>query len=281
MKRSTRPITLAAACVAAATASLTGCSSTSSTVAENCTPAHQFSTIDGGKLTVAVPTFPPFSALDGKAASGVDGDLINKFAAQECLDVVTQTVNYSAAVPAIQNGRADVAIGSFYRTQARADVVGLSGPVYLDQMGLISKDGVTSIPALTGRRVGAIDGYLWVEDLNKVLGGDLKLYPSSLELQQDIKAGRIDVGVDGLGAALAAFKDTDYKVTIADPDPAVAASVEAGQTGFPFTKDNAELGSALDETVAAWHQDGTIKEALRKWGLPESSADVGQPRLLN
>ena len=281
MKRSTRPITLAAACVAAATASLTGCSSTSSTVAENCTPAHQFSTIDGGKLTVAVPTFPPFSALDWKAASGVDGDLINKFAAQECLDVVTQTVNYSAAVPAIQNGRADVAIGSFYRTQARADVVGLSGPVYLDQMGLISKDGVTSIPALTGRRVGAIDGYLWVEDLNKVLGGDLKLYPSSLELQQDIKAGRIDVGVDGLGAALAAFKDTDYKVTIADPDPAVAASVEAGQTGFPFTKDNAELGSALDETVAAWHQDGTIKEALRKWGLPESSADVGQPRLLN
>lgn len=37
--------------------------------------------------------------------------------------------------------------------------------MYVDGMGIISKDGVTDIPTILTRNVGTVDGYLWVADL--------------------------------------------------------------------------------------------------------------------
>ncbi len=50
-------------------------------------------------------------------------------------------------------------------------MLGLSAPLYLDVMGIISKPGYATVGELEGKRVGTVQGYLWVNDLKKVLGG--------------------------------------------------------------------------------------------------------------
>ncbi|OUM44639.1 substrate-binding periplasmic protein [Arthrobacter sedimenti] len=274
--------TLSASVLAGGLAITVGaCSRTAeSTVAEDCQPAHTFPTIEEGTLTIGLTDIPPFSYTKDDEPTGIDVDIAKEFAAENCLDVKFQPVTYAAAVPSVQDGRIDLTIGDWYRTKARTEIVNLSAPLYLDEFGVISKEGITTVDQLKGKKVGTVDGYLWVQDLRAVLGGDLKVYPSSVELKQDIDAGRLDVGVDAYGTALYNFQDSDYQVTTVEPDPAILATVEAAQTALPYSKDNTELGAALDEKVADLHDSGRIVEILEEHGLPASAAEVGEPRLI-
>jgi polar amino acid transport system substrate-binding protein len=251
------------------------------TVAEDCKPEHTFPTVDEGTLTVGLTDIPPYSYTENTEPTGVDVDIVEEFASVNCLEVKYTPVTYAAAVPSVQGGRIDLTIGDWYRTKERTEVVNLSAPLYLDEMGVVSEDGITTVDELDGNVVGTVDGYLWVEDLRKLLGDDLKVYPSSVELKQDLEAGRLDVGVDAFGTALYYFDGSDYQVTTVEPDEAVAATVEPAQSTFPYNKDDAELGKALDAVIADLHSSGEIEKILEAHGLPASSADVGEPRLID
>lgn len=270
-----------AAMVAGLVASLAACSSTGSTdIASSCTPDNVFSTVQDGTLKVGITEIPPFSYTKDGTATGVDVDIVDAFAKSNCLTVDYVPVTYSAAVAAVQGKRIDLTIGDWYRTAARAEIVNFTAPNYLDEFSVISKSGITTVEGLVGQKVGTVDGYLWVDDLRTLLGSDLQVYPSSVELKQDIEAGRIDVGVDAFGTSVFNFGDTDYKVTTVAPDDRVLATVEAAQTGFPYTKDNADLGVALDATIADLHSSGGMVDILKAHGLPGSAENVGEPRLI-
>ncbi|MFP5345748.1 MAG: substrate-binding periplasmic protein [Actinomycetes bacterium] len=272
---------MAAAVTVAAATSLAACGSGSgsgSSAQGSCKPAHQFQTMQSGKLTVAGYDLPPFSKLENNKISGVDGDIINAFAQKECLDVVPKWMATAAVIPTVQSGRADVGVGDWYRTTARTQVVNLTDPMYTDQMAFISKDGIKQVSQLKGRNVGTVDGYLWVEDLKNYLGGSLKVYSTTLNMNQDLKAGRIDVGVDSYGSGK--YNNPDMKVEVTEPDPAVAASQEPAQAALPVGKKNQALLDALNADIAEMHKNGDIAKFLQKNGLPESAADTGEARLI-
>ena len=85
-----------------------------------------------------------------------------------------------------------------------------SASTYLDGMGIVSKSGATTVADLEKMdKVGTIDGYLWVEDLKKILGDKLVTYPSSVELKADFDAGRLDADVDAYGVQVLQFKGAD------------------------------------------------------------------------
>lgn len=273
----------AAAGLATALLALTACNSSGSDNAaarENCTPQHEFDTLADGELTVALPDLPPFSANAKGGPEGVDVDIVQAIAEMECLSVRWEPVSYAAAIPAVQSGRADLAVGDYYRTKERAEVVSLSDPMYLDQMGAVSKDGITSIAQMESRKVGTVEGYLWVEDMRAVLDGKISIYPSNTEMLTDLKAGRIDVGLDSYGAAVASTEGTDYVVKVVEPDERVAASVEPAQANLAHDPDNAELTTALNEDLEALRSDGRLAKILESHGLDASGAEVGEPRLI-
>lgn len=262
---------------------LAGCESAGAgtgEVAEDCTPAAEFATITEGTLTVAAPEFPPYSSpADG--GSGLEFDMISDFAAANCLTVTIQDVTYANTVPTVQQGRADIGIGDYYRTEARAAEVELSDPVFLDEMAIISKEGQGTITDIESAKVGTVDGYLWVPDMQDVMGADnLQIYPSNVEMKNDLEAGRIDVGLDSFGAASQAFEGTDYTVTAVQSDDRVASSVEPAQVGFPMTPDAADFHEAVNAQIATWHEEGYIAEKLEEYGLPATGAEVGEPRLI-
>ncbi|GGE01364.1 ABC transporter substrate-binding protein [Aureimonas endophytica] len=252
--------------------------------AQDCKPAHAFETVEKGFLTVSTTTYAPFSYVDKDGSvGGVDGDIVEAIAKLECLKVKAVATDPSAAIQYILTGRSDLSTGDWYRTAERAKVVGLSGPLYTDQMGIYSKDGYKSVKEIEGKSVGTVQGYLWVADLQKVLGAKLKLYPNSSGLSKDLEAGRLEVGVDGYASGAYARTEGGFKglkIEVSAPDERVRATVKAAQAGLPYTKGNAALGKALDADIATLHKDGTIASILKKHKLDASAAEVGEPRLV-
>jgi polar amino acid transport system substrate-binding protein len=248
-----------------------------------CTPKHTFSTLEKGVLTLAVSIYAPYALLEADGtASGVDGEIINKIAAMECLTVKASSVSGAAAIESVASGRADLTDGDWYRTAARAKVVGLSAPVYADQSAIYSRTGIATIGDLVGKQVGTVQGFLFVEDLRKLLGSNLHLYPNIVNLYQDLTTGRVDAGVDGFSpGALAQKKGLLQGVQIKVPpsDPRMP-SMEPGQGCFPYTRGNDALGTALDEDIAALRADGTIAAILKTYDLDPSAANPGPPKLL-
>jgi polar amino acid transport system substrate-binding protein len=275
-----RHFPIAAAVVLAAAAFLTACggSGGSGATASGCKPAHQFSTVTKGTLTVSTFDLPPFTKVEGNDLTGVDGDILKAIAKKECLTVTVKPLGTAAVIPTVQGGRADVAAGDWYRTSKRAEVVNLTDPLYTDQMGIISKDGVAKVSDMAGKTVGTVDGYLWVDDIKKVLGSSVKVYPNSLNMVQDLKAGRIDIGIDSFGSAK--VTNPSLKVTVAEPDQRVAASLQGAQAAFPTVKSNSALLTALNADIADLHSSGELVKILEAHNLPGSAADTGAPRLI-
>jgi polar amino acid transport system substrate-binding protein len=280
------PRTLAALATTAVAAALvlTGCSSgtsSSGTSSSSGSSDAPFSTITAGTLTVGVPTFPPFIGLENGKVTGPEGKIITKIADEYGLTVKPVAYDFSGLVTAVQQHRIDVAIGSIFRTAERAKAVGLSDPIYLEPGAVISKDGVDAVDDFEDRKVGTIQGYNWVDDLKKVLGDNkLTLYPSSADLQKDLEAGRIDVGIDSYGTAQYLYKGSSFKVEEFAADDRIKAGTAGnpGQTAILYAKDAKRLGTGLDEAIAKLHDDGYIAKTLEDAGLGEST-DTGAPRL--
>ncbi len=263
---------------------LTGCSATTPAASgiPGCTAVHSgVTTISGGKLTIAAPDFAPFVSVTNGTASGIDVDIAAAIAGMECLTPDYVQVEYSGAVPAVQSGRADIAVGDYYRTTSRAEIVGLSEPMYYDGMGIISKDGISDIPTIITRKVGTVDGYLWVADLKKVMGGSLKIYKSNVEMWADLNAGRIDVGIDSIPVGELHAKDNPgWQVVTAQADSRIGASVKPAESGLPYTKDNAALGKALNEDIATLRANGKLAEIFTKYNVDPKETKVTDSYLL-
>ena len=269
----------AAAGVAAAV--LTGCGPSGvGEVAADCQPKHEFTTISEGTLSVVLYDLPPFSKNDNGKVTGVDGDILTAFAAEECLTITATSAATSANIPTLQAGRADVSIAAWYRTEARSQIVQLTDPIYTDQMAIISKDGLSSVSQLEGQTVGTVDGYLWVEDMRAILGDNLKVYPTTLNMNQDLQAGRITIGIDSFGSAVHNNSDGAHQVQVVQPDERVKASKEAAQICIPVAPGNEALASAINEFVAQIREDGRLVQILKQNGLDASAAETGPARLI-
>lgn len=243
--------------------------------------ATSFTTIQPGKLTVGVPTFPPFVGIENGKITGVDGEIINAVAEKLGLEVVAEPYEFSALIPALQQKRVDVAIGSVFRTNERAKVVDFTDPLYIEPPGVVSKQGFSSIDQFKSLKVGTIQGYNWVESVQKVLGDNkLTLYPSSTELKADLEAGRIEVGIDSYGTTRYLYAKTDWKTAVLTPDDRIPEATNPGQTAILVSKENPGLAAAINPHIAELHSSGFIAKALENSGLNPLAATTGPPRFL-
>lgn len=252
--------------------------------AEECIPAHKFETLTPGVLTVAAYAFPPYSIpKGGNDISGVEGEILKIIAKNECLTIKTTVVDPSAVIQSVVSKRVDIGIGDWYRTAERNRILGLSAPIYLDAMGIISAEGVTSLADLKGKKVGTAQGNLWVSDLKKLFGDDLVLYPNAVAAAQDLASNRLQAVADSFAVAIAAQQKGAYgnnKVVVAAVDERVKATLQPGQVAFVYTKSNELMGSALDANIKVMHDNGQIKKIVTSFGLSESITEVGEPRLV-
>jgi polar amino acid transport system substrate-binding protein len=253
-----------------------GSDAKSSAAGADCKPAHNFSTIDKGKLTVSVYVSPPYTEQKGSAFAGVDGLIITELAKRECLELKASPVAGAALIASVQSKRADLAIGGVYRTDEREKLLELSDTMYRDGMALLSKKDVSGVADLKGKTVGVIQGYLWNEELQKALGTDaVKIYQASDGLVNDLANGRVDAGV--LTTAEAGFraaqnKSANFKVTEFTADASVPSSQKPGEVVLAMTKGNTAMKQAFDEDVKALIKDGTVARFLKDNNMSEKLA---------
>jgi polar amino acid transport system substrate-binding protein len=260
---------------------LTACGGSSGASTASCTPKHPgIQTVAPGKLTVGVIDIPPFSSYNSGKPNGIDIAIVSKIAKDECLEPAYQQATYADAVQSISGGNIDLAVGTIDATEKRLKAVDFSASTYLDGMGIASKSGATTVADLEKmNKVGTIDGYLWVEDLKKILGDKLVTYPSSVELKADFDAGRLDADVDAYGVQVLQFKGASgVKVALANekPDARVGAIAHAPEAAFPMTKGNKSLQDALNAGISAQRADGTITKLLTDAGLSEGLGKVAE-----
>lgn len=276
------PVSAAAAGLALV---LSGCSTNAAaTVDSSCTPKHKFSTITSGTLTVAAYDFAPHLKIEGNQISGVEGELLNEIAKRECLTVTLQASGGAgAAIPAVQAGRADLAASDWWRTKARAKVVALSNPVYLDQGALVSVAGYKTTAELDGKKIGSVAGNLWNDEFSQVFGDKFSVYQDPEAAFSDLAAGRIDAVIDSVGATTARFESNpikDARIVPLQPDTRIPVTAHPGQLNWPTKLENTELTKAINEDIEDLRKDGTIAELLKKYGMDASAAEVGEPGML-
>lgn len=252
--------------------------------AEDCKPAHEFQTVAPGKLTVAVYNYPPFIMVDSSnQASGIDFEMVKATAKANCLEIVSLNLAPAAVVQSVISGKADVAVGAWYRSEERSKVLGLSAPTYMDPMTAISKDGVDTVDAMMGKSIGTVQGYTWNGTLQKVFGDKVKLYPDGLAMYTDVEAGRVDVALDGSVAPVEAKKGgrlEGFQTKLVQSDERIPDTVQPPQSGLLYTFGNTGLGEALDDTIITIHKDGTLAKWLTEAGYDPAMGDVGEPRLV-
>ena len=245
-------------------------------VAASCKPAHSVQTLEKGKLIVSVYVTPPYTVKEGNTYGGVDGDLIKKLAAMECLQVDMREIAAAGNIQSVQSKRADTALGGVYRTPERAQLLELTSTAYYDGMVLLGKKDYKTVADLTGKTVGSIQGYLWTADLQKALGQDsVKIYMASDGMINDIKNGRLDAAVlttAEAGYRVAQDASAGFKVNQIAADPRIADSQHSGEVVYPITKGNTALVEAFSADIATLLKDGTIAGILKKNGMSESSA---------
>ncbi len=271
------PIRIAAttAALGLTVAALAGCSpaSEASTVPDDCTPAHEISTVSEGVLTVQiVPSLPYIDVDENGELTGIDGDIVTAIAALECLDIQVNSVSAAVAISGITGGQADMAAGGWYSTPERGEEVGQTDAMYYDFIGVVSPGGeVSSVDQLIGLQVGVIEGSLFVEELQALIGADnVKQYQSTAAVIDDIGNGRIDAGLTGSGEGgyiVSQRADSDLALAALEPDDRFSPSQSAGNVNIPHTKENTELTAALNADIATLREDGTVQSILEEWGL--------------
>ena len=250
----------------------------------DCTPKYTVKTRDDGVLRVGAIQYPPYSTIKGGDVGGIDGDIMAGFAKAACLKMEADETTFAAAVSSVTSRRNDVAMGDLYRTEERAQEVALSNPVYLDELGVVSKTGLDSMKALEGKNVATVQGYYFVEDVKKTFGENVKLFPDNVKMYQDLFAGRSEAGLDSFPAAVEYLKsrgkEGEYQVKVPPVDPRIPATGEqAAQSAYAYDKSARELGEALNAYVEDIRASGELAEILSANGIPASAAEVGDPRL--
>ncbi|RGE20068.1 ABC transporter substrate-binding protein [Leucobacter sp. wl10] len=267
---------------------LTGCSApqeSSGSANQSCKPAHDgVETITPGVLTVATYDYPPFAYMEEGKFVGIEGEIMNRIAEMECLEVKLVPGDSSAMITSVQTGRADTTLGSWYRTAERAKVVRLSEPVVTSPLSVVSTTGISTVDEIAALdTVGAGQALVGIEELQALLGDRLKLYTTNDAEFADFQAGRIKGAVLGLGAAVALLKLYPIEGATVKPieaDPRLSATVNVGQTNFPVNLKNESLGKAIDADIATLRKEGFIAKLAEKYGFPAEIAEPGEPNLL-
>jgi len=254
---------------------LAGCSNSgaaSSSVPDDCTPAHEgLETFTPGTLTVGVPENLPYSGTEGSDATGADVDLLKRVAEAECLDIAYVPITYANGIAMItEQHKTDIITGGWYVTEARAQQVGFTSPTQYDAMAIVSADGLSTVDELLeAGDVGSGAGFSWEADTSALLGDRYKSYPGTVEMKQDLVNGRIQAALDGYAVAKVAYGDTDFQVEAVEPDSRVGVTENPPIISYPIDPDNQELSDAISDLIDGWREDGTLAEALDAYDLAD------------
>ena len=256
----------------------------------------------GRTLRVATyPTMPPFNFISAGKPSGLEPALLMEWANRRNWKVEYLVMDFAGQMPAVQTGKADLAMGAISITEERQKQVLFSDSYIESHILFVTRKGEGGIltgslqpsateddatltakqkdvppvfKALKGKRVAVIVGS--IQDFavtDNAPDADILRMTSSADLLAALDNGKVDVaGSESL--TLTFCKEVADKVD----------SVDAHQPPIPvgacFRKDNTALQQDFNQFLAEIKSDGTYQKIYDRWRTADdpSAMDIPQQR---
>ncbi|MFQ4139875.1 transporter substrate-binding domain-containing protein [Nodosilinea sp. PGN35] len=223
-----------------------------------------------GRVVVAVRDgWQPLSFRNGDDdLVGLEVDLARGLASAIFADpaaVELMVVASGDRIPAVLDGRADLAIAGLTLTAGRQRLVSFSPPYYLDGGAVLVRDPqVQSLADLQRRRLGVLQGASTVAVVRHLLPlAALTPLASYQEAFNRLSTGQID-GFAGDVTVLVGWQQNHSGYYLVPR----LLSAEPLAIALPKGTQYTELRALVNQTVIGWHHSGWLEERATFWGLP-------------
>lgn len=206
-------------------------------------------------------TFPPMEFTKDGKRTGFDIELVEALAAVMGKKVEWIDIDFKGLVPAIQAGRADIAVSAIYITDERRKVVDFTDPYYTGGLVVMTKKGgaIKKIADLDGRKVSVQVG---TKSVNYMRDNFPKVQRVEVEKNQEmfnlVQIGRADAAVTGKPAAKLFAQSTPDMLVLEE-------QITNEEYGIAVSKRQPELTKELNAALKKIKADGRYKALLTKW----------------
>lgn len=206
-------------------------------------------------------TFPPMEFVKDGQRTGFDIDLVEALGKEMGRKIEWIDIDFKGLIPALQSGRADMAMSAIYITDERRKVVDFSDPYYAGGLVVLTKKAgpVKTLKDLDGRKVSVQVGTKSVQFLKDN-------YPKAerieVEKNQEMfnlaQIGRADAAVTGKPAAkLYAQSHPDMIV--------LPEQITIEEYGMAIPKNQPATTQAINAALKAIKTNGTYDKLVAKW----------------
>ena len=224
-------------------------------------------TVTDGVLTMATNAeFPPYEFHEGDKISGIDAEIAAAIAAKLGLTLEISDMDFDSIIAAVQSGKADVGLAGMTVTDERKQSVDFSTSYATGVQVVIVKEGspITNVDDLFagGYTVGvqqSTTGDLYTTwDLEDEGLATINRYNKGADAVQALVTDKVDcVVIDNEPAK--AYVAANPGLVILDTE-----YIEE-QYAIAYSKNNTELGKAVDAALQELIKDGTVQSILDKY----------------
>lgn len=223
--------------------------------------AGSLQTVKKGKLIMATNAeFPPYEFHEGDDIVGIDAEIAGEIAKKLGLELEIEDVAFSAVIPEVISGKADMVMAGMSVTEERKQNVDFS-KTYADTVQvIIVKDNsdIAKPEHLEKKTIGVQEGTtgaILAEDVKDV---NIESYNKGVDAVQSLIQNKVDAVIIDEETAKALIKDTSGIKIL---DTAFAKEEYA----IAVKKGNKELLTQIDKALAELESEGKIKEIVKKY----------------
>jgi ABC-type amino acid transport/signal transduction systems, periplasmic component/domain len=217
----------------------------------------------GEPLRVVVdPTFPPMEYVENGKRAGFDIDIGEALAKAMGRDIQWIDIDFKGLVPAVQAGRADLALSAIYITEERRKVVDFSDPYYVGGLVVLTKANgpIKTLKDLDGQKVSVQVGTKSVNFLKEHYPGVQRVeVEKNQEMFNLAQIGRAAAAVTGKPAAKLFAQSTKGDMVVLEEQ------LTNEEYGIAVSKRNPDLLRELNQALAKIKADGTYDAIVAKW----------------
>lgn len=219
---------------------------------------------DDDKWILAInATFPPFESIAEGTEDyvGIDIEIAEYIAEKLGVEMEIQDMQFSALVPTLQSGRADLIISGISPIAERLEVLDFTDSYYYPMNAIICAEGAgyETLDALVGKKIGVSMGTSYAEIAASVEDAEVVEMDSTPLVIQDILNERCDAGI---------FDATQAAVFVQENEGLEMHTIESEITredsfAIALPKDS-EYVEQINDILAEMMENGTFHDILVK-----------------
>jgi ABC-type amino acid transport substrate-binding protein len=233
-----------------------------------------------GTLTIGTSITKPFEYYDPQTSElvGLDVDIAEYIAAEIGVQTEWIEIPFANLLPALEEGKIDIAIAGIYITPERKQTIHFSEP-YLET-GLIMAvhpdihpyiNSLDDIEGMTvGVKIGATGEKLADELVQQGMELNIARYQDTLDSLLDLEVGRIDIVFNDYLNTLFYIKEYESAIQIVDDKNHETVFLSDAFLGIAVNKQNTELLEEINSLLLQMEQNNITDVYYRKWLLPEN-----------